>query len=98
MNKFLTPQDWVVGGREIIAWINDLEFFDITYSGESGTFALRINHVGHVTTVYLGESGSVAEAQARANIHLGHNGPTAEFTCSHGRSLIEGCSECDALD
>jgi len=52
----LFPADWTITGREIVAWINDIEFYDIIGSIENGvqTFALRINYAATATSIYLG--------------------------------------------
>lgn len=85
--------EWIVTGHELISWINDLEFFDITFTPDSETFALRINHLGTATTVYLGESSSVNEAIAYAARHQGGE-VQEQITCEHGRTLAEHCEDC----
>lgn len=94
----LRPADWIVTGREIIAWVNDIEFFDITGSvnviDNSQRFDLRLNNAAAATTIYMGESASVQEAMNWANRDLG-GVLQYELTCPHGRTLIEHCQECE---
>ena len=97
-----TPQlsqgDWIVTGREIIAWINDIEFFDITGSVDiingSQRFSLRINNAAVATTLYVGESDTVQEAMGWANRHLATGILQGELTCRHGEPVGDGCRDC----
>lgn len=93
-----TPKtEWIVTGNEVIAWINDLEFFDITYSADTATFALRINHLATATTIYLGESDSVSEAVRSAALWVVRSAEIGEqqnLSCEHGHLLGENCPEC----
>lgn len=87
---------WLVVGREIIAWINDVECFDITFTAETETFALRLNNVATATTLLMGESSSVAEAVAHAAsfvIDDGHGGQEL-LSCEHGVSIGLPCADC----
>lgn len=92
-----TPQlsmaDWIVTGNEVIAWINDLEFFDISFDVVAETFALRINHVALVSTIYLGESDSFTEAVGRARAYANADDHPV-LCCTHGRTLVVQCPEC----
>lgn len=94
----LGPADWIVTGREIIAWINDTEFFDISGSvnviDNSQRFELRINNAAAATTLYLGESASVQEAIGWASRHLSSGILQGELTCIHGEPMGEGCRDC----
>lgn len=67
--------DWLVAGRELIAWVGDLEFFDIVYADRTDTYQLRINHVGTATTLYLGDSDTLEQAQSRAGDFLRRRAP-----------------------
>jgi hypothetical protein len=89
----LTNADWIVTGHEIVAWINDVEFFDITFSDASQTFALRVNNAALAQTLYLGESSSLAEAMQRARNHINADDQD-QLRCNHGRTLVESCREC----
>lgn len=93
MNDNIIVLDWIVTGHELISWINDLEFFDIRPTPASETFALRLNHMGTATTLYLGESSTVAEAVGRAAQHLA-GFIQEEITCEHGRTLDQSCEDC----
>lgn len=66
----LTNDEWIVTGREVIAWISDLECFDITYSERTEKFSLRVNNVATAQTVFLGVSDSLSEAIGRARSHI----------------------------
>jgi hypothetical protein len=94
----LGPADWIVTGREIIAWINDTEFFDISGSvnviDNSQRFELRINNAAAATTLYLGESASVQEAIGWASRHLSSGILQGELTCRHGEPMGDGCRDC----
>lgn len=96
----LSMADWIITGREIIAWINDIEFFDIIGDIENGVqaFALRINNAATATSIYLGQSASVEESMGWASHFLGAilRGELLqeEFTCSHGKTFHEGCDDC----
>lgn len=96
----LNTADWIITGREIVAWANDIEFFDIIGNIEDGvqTFALRINNAATATSIYLGESATVGESMGWANHFLGAilRGELLqeEFTCNHGKTLHEGCDDC----
>lgn len=79
----LDPQDWKINGDSLVAWINDLEFFDIRpdfYSLPSGQvqegYRLSINHVGHGASVYLGWFLFAAQAQSAARRHIGDEEPS----------------------
>ena len=85
--------DWIVTGNELIAWINDLEFFDITPTPKTGTFGLRINHLALAATVYLGESDTVVQATQRAQQHLATE-PDPTLTCVHGHDMLQDCPDC----
>lgn len=95
----LTASDWIVTGREIIAWINDIEFFDITGSVDvangSQRFSLRLNNVAAATTLYVGESDTVQEAMGWASRHLESGILQDELTCPHGFTLMHHCQECE---
>lgn len=92
----LHASDWIVTGHEVIAWVNDLEFFDIVFSVKTQTFELRINHLGTATTVYLGDTPTVAQAILAAQkwvMEDGHGGQQT-LTCTHGLTLGEICPGC----
>lgn len=98
-----TPQqinssDWIVTGREIIAWISDIEFFDITGSVDvtngSQRFSLRINNVATAATLYVGESDTVQEAMGWASRYLAGGIVQEVLTCLHGTTVGEQCQEC----
>jgi hypothetical protein len=98
----LGPADWIVTGREIIAWVNDIEFFDITGSvniiDNSQRFSLRFNNAATATTLYVGESDTVQEAMGWASRHLSSGilqDLQEELTCPHGFTLAYHCKECE---
>jgi hypothetical protein len=95
----LGPADWIVTGREIIAWVNDIEFFDITGSvniiDNSQRFSLRFNNAATATTLYVGESDTVQEAMGWASRHLESGILQDELTCPHGFTLMHHCQECE---
>ena len=95
MNR-ITPADWVVTGHEIIAWINDLEFFDVVFYGDAQMFALRINHLATANSTLLGMTSSVAEAISRANAFImdDGNGGQQSLTCAHNLTIAERCEDC----
>lgn len=101
----MNTTDWIVTGNEIIAWVDDLQFFDITFDAVTETFALRINHLALASTIYLGQSDSVKQAMRRAQDFVGHgtlpefvgvvvDDDLIEITCSHGLSMVQVCPEC----
>lgn len=110
MSAPISNSDWIVTGNEVVAWINDLELFDITFDGRTQRFALRINNVALAQTVFLGFSDSLSEAMQRARTHIGNTETAAEIAaafgldpeseeidqlhCTHGRTMVEHCSEC----
>lgn len=90
----LTNDEWIVTGHEVIAWISDLEFFDITHDPRIEKFVLRINHIATAATVFLGVTDSLSEAIGRARAHV--NADNNEIlSCTHGRTLVEPCADCD---
>lgn len=90
----LTNDEWIVTGHEIIAWINDLQFFDITHDAAVEFFFLRLNQVATATVISLGVSNSVTEAIARARAYVNADDDPM-FACEHGRDLAELCADCD---
>lgn len=66
----LTNDEWIVTGHEVIAWISDLECFDITYDDRTRKFSLRVNNVATAQAVFLGYSDSLSEAIGRARAHI----------------------------
>ena len=107
----LTAADWIVTGNEVIAWVSGTEFFDIVFDSNTDRFALRINNAATAQTVFLGVSDSLSEAFGRANTHTASfaatqdvaamfgidpdNEPVDQFRCTHGRTMLEHCDECD---
>ena len=65
----LSYEQWQVVGKEnLIVWINDSEFFDISPAGNS--IELRLNNCVDGSVLYLGDCISVGHAIVRARRHL----------------------------
>lgn len=61
---------WIVNGKEVLAWINHTECYEIV-PGEVCGFALSLNNVATAESEPLGVHGSIPAAQLAAKRHLG---------------------------
>jgi hypothetical protein len=70
----ITQNNWGVNGDVLIAWITDLELFDIAPSDTTmDLWVLRYNHVGTARYSFLGVYGSIEDAQGAARTWLGYD-------------------------
>jgi hypothetical protein len=66
----LPNSQWFIWEEILVAWFSDTEFFDISAAPEAG-YELRLNDAAEGSTIYLGDSDTISQAQERARAYLG---------------------------
>lgn len=69
----LDDKDWQVAGDAFVAWITELEFFEIRPDPVTGDFHLTLNNTGTAQVTPLGTHGYARDAMKAAKVHLGDN-------------------------